>query len=122
MSSNRIEGKLVAARTAARKSTMGIKMGAVLVRGNRVIKSGFNCVGKYPRYIGGWSRHAEAMATLNVNAQGATVYVFREHAKDKTPLLAKPCFRCVEWLSWLGVKNVIYSQPEWPYWEEMELN
>ena len=119
---NRIDRFLNEARIQRTHSTLPIRVGAVLTRGSRVIKGACNSEGKPPRYLEGWTRHAEVRATLNINAEGATVYVYREHATLKAPLLAKPCNHCVEWLTWLGVKSVIYSIPEYPHYAEMGLD
>ena len=118
---NRTHKFLSKARTERANSVLPIRVGAVLVRGSRVIKGACNGGGKPPRYLQGWSRHAEVRATLNVNAEGATVYVYREHQLRRTPLLAKPCNQCVEWLTWLGVSKVIYSTPEYPHYKELVL-
>ena len=108
------------AKYASAKSTMKQKVGAALARGSRLTKTACNTPGK-PRLIGAWSRHAEVRATLNVNAENATVFVYREHALNKNPLLARPCSTCVEWLKFVGVKEVVYSTAEYPYFEVMIL-
>ena len=119
---NRIDRFLNEARMQRIRSTLPIKVGAVITRGSRVIKGACNSEGKPPRYLEGWTRHAEVRATLNINAEGGVVYVFREHALLKSPLLAKPCNHCIEWLTWLGVKSVIYSIPEYPHYAELDLD
>ena len=119
---NRIDRFLGYARDIRRTSTLPIRVGAVLARGSRVIKSAANDSGKPPRYIGSWTRHAEVRATLNVNSENATVYVYREHQQLRSPLLAKPCNHCVEWLTWLGVKEVVYSIPEYPHYAVLDLS
>ena len=119
---DRVSRMLEAARYIRRQSTLPIKVGAVLVRGSRIIKAACNDEGKPPRFVGSWTRHAEVRATLNVNSEDATVYVYREHAQLHSPLLAKPCNHCVEWLTWLGVKEVIYSTPEYPHYATLDLS
>lgn len=109
------------AKEIQRTSRMRQKVGAVVTRGSRAIKSACNAPGK-PRIIGAWSRHAEVRATLNINAEGTTVYVYRQHALNYTPLLAKPCSKCVDWLSYVGVKEVVYSTSEYPFYEVMLLD
>lgn len=117
---NRITKFLQIANKVRNESLMGIKVGAVVVKGSRAIKAACNATGK-PKFIGSWSRHAEVRATLNINVKDADVYVYREHGIEKSPLLAKPCNHCIEWLQFVGVKRVVYSISEYPYFEEMSL-
>jgi len=102
------------------KSLLPTKLGAVMARGNKVVNSSHNAEGTF-RFVGSWTRHAEVRATLNVNCSGTTMYVYREHALLQSPLLARPCASCIEWMKYVGVVNVIYSIPQYPYWEEMVL-
>lgn len=102
------------------ESLMNIKVGAIVVRGSRVIKVACNATGK-PKFIGSWSRHAEVRATLNINCKGTTVYCYREHGLNKQPLLAKPCNHCIEWLQFVGVRSVVYSIEEYPYFMEINI-
>ena len=103
------------ARTTALTSEMKQKLGAVLVKGRRIIKAECNTPGK-PKFIGSWSRHAEVRTTLNVNCMGGTVYIYREHGTLKSPLLARPCRHCIEWLQFVGIKEIVYTIPEYPYY------
>ena len=119
-SPNRVIKFFDIAKSERDKSPLPIKLGAVLAKGNRVIKSSYN-TGGYFRFVGSWTRHAEVRATLNVNCEGAVMYVYREHAKLQSPLLAKPCASCVEWMKYVGVSEVVYSIPQYPYWESMSL-
>lgn len=121
---NRTTRFLQLAADVRRQSTMHIKVGAVLVRGNRVVKLASNKEGSGRRirhtHLGLWSRHAEVRATINVDANGATVFVYREHASNATPLLAKPCVNCQEWLQYIGVVQAVYSIPEYPFFEVID--
>ena len=117
---NRNERILEIARIESRDSQLRVKLGAALVRGRRVIKLSTNSLGK-PRFVGSWTRHAEVNATINVDATGGVVYVAREHRLYRSPMLAKPCNHCVEWLQYVGVEKVVYTIPEYPYYEEMTL-
>jgi deoxycytidylate deaminase len=101
------------------ESNMKQRVGAALVRGNRIIGLASNKTGCSP--AGGWSRHAEIRACINRNAFGASVYVSRVHGHSGTPLLAKPCRVCQAWLTTIGVRRVYFSVAEPPYWEEMRL-
>ena len=117
---NRIERFFDTARQARLESEMPIKVGAVVVRGSRVIKTEYNTPGK-PKFLGSWSRHAEVRATLNINNVGAQIYIYREHGLYRSPMLARPCNHCQEWLKFVGIERAIYSIPEYPYFEVMEI-
>ena len=71
---------------------MGTKVGAVLACGARVINFACNLYRNHssidmPRSY--WSKHAEFRVTLNTDATGATVYVYREHGLTGMPAMAK---------------------------------
>ncbi len=117
---NRIERFFNEARSARLNSEMPIKVGAVVVRGSRVIKTGYNAPGK-PKFLGSWSRHAEVRATLNINNHGASIYIYREHGLYRSPMLARPCNHCQEWLKFVGIKEAIYTIQDYPYFEVMEI-
>lgn len=91
-------------------SPMKVKVGAALVKGGRVIKVASNMPGGSSKYqVSPWSRHAEVRATLNVDARGGTIYVYREHGITGAPMLAKPCKHCEGWLEYVGVKSIHYT-------------
>ena len=117
---NRTSRFLQLAREQALLSSMKPQVGAVLTRGSKVIKLGYNKEGK-PRFVGSWTRHAEVVATINTNAEDAVVYVYRQHGLLLSPLLSKPCTHCMEWLGYIGVTETIYSIPEYPYFESITL-
>lgn len=108
------------ADTARRNSPMRTKVGAVLVRGSRIIKTGYNTPGK-SKIIGAWSRHAEIQATINVNAEGSRLYIVRKSTCLSVPSIARPCKLCREWLQYINVNEVIYSIPDYPYYEIEEI-
>ena len=90
-------------------SPMKVKVGAVLVKGGRVIKVSSNMPGGSSKHLSQWSRHAEVRATLNVDARGGVIYVYRGHGITGEPMLAKPCNACQEWLDYVGVSRVYFS-------------
>lgn len=93
-------------------SPMKVKVGAVLVKGGRVIKVASNMPGGSAKHLAQWSRHAEVRATLNVDARGGTVYVYRAHGLTGVPMLAKPCSGCQEWLDYVGIARYYYTGQE----------
>lgn len=99
-----------AAREVRLTSDMKIKVGSALVRGNRILGLSANKRGTSP-VRSAWSRHAEVGATINRNAKGATVYVYREHGLTGEMLMAKTCLHCEEWLRYVGVRKVVYTTP-----------
>ena len=96
-----------AAREVRLESDLRTRVGAALARGPRIIGLASNRSGKSP--AGSWTRHAEVRVTLNKNAEGADVYVYREHGLNGKIMNAKPCAACAAWLRQLGVKRVYYT-------------
>lgn len=99
------------AQAAARKSTMKPQVGAVVVRGGRVLGVGFNSEGYSKRTPGAWSRHAEVQACLNVDVRGATVFVYRAHGLTGGPMLARPCLSCWEFMRQAQVRRAVWTAP-----------
>lgn len=98
-----------AARNARHNSDCTTKVGAVLERGGRILAVAYNNMGsrKLGNYV--YSRHAESNLLNNTDAYGATVYVYREHAQTRQPLLARPCTKCYSRLVEAGVKTIFYT-------------
>ena len=117
---NRISRLLQQANIVRSESTLPIKVGAVLVRGRRIIKEACNTDGSF-RFLPIWSRHAEVNATLNINATGTTIYIYRSHGTYYSPMLACPCNYCREWLHFVGVKEAIYTIPEYPFYQRIDI-
>lgn len=106
----------------AHKSTFKHQMGAVIVKGARVIAVGHNRINRYSRKVHQkWpgSLHAEQAAILKVLNQpnglstlvGAALYVSRTNA-DGGVMLAKPCKFCMETIKAVGISRVIYTTNE----------
>ena len=106
---SRYEDYMRLAAEARLLSPMRVKVGAVLVKGGRVIKVASNMPGGSCKHLSQWSRHAEVRVTLNVDARGGTVYVYRAHGLTGVPMLAKPCPNCNGWLNYVGVKQTKWS-------------
>lgn len=96
------------AAALSRQSDMSKQVGAVIVRGGRVLGVGFNRMGSCKHTPAAWSRHAETQAVLSAgsNVKGATVYVYRG---KHTPRLARPCDSCRTLLTTVGVRTMVYS-------------
>ena len=104
---------LALAKLASKKSDHHThKMGCVIVKGNKVLGTGFNLLKTHPKSPHSHkSIHAEFMAAMNAGftlMSGSTAYIFREH-KDGTWVTAKPCQYCWKFLRECGVKQIVYS-------------
>lgn len=86
-------------------------IGCTLVKGGRIIGTGFNILKTSPRSPNRFfSIHAEVKAILSAKTDitGATAYIFRQ-TKDGTMALARPCQSCFDFLISHGIKNIVYS-------------
>ncbi|KAI0698187.1 hypothetical protein C8T65DRAFT_660991 [Cerioporus squamosus] len=98
---------------AASKSPMCFTLGAIMVKGGKVISSGYNH--HRPHYDGaevrthghrkdgdrGWDARRR-----DPRANGADLYVARFTKNGMGS--AKPCWRCIEWCRWAGVKRIFH--------------
>lgn len=94
------------------------KVGAVIVKGGRVLSTGINSL-RYTKDNGrSWpSLHAEEQAILKLLKQpnggkhlvGSTIYVSRVK-KDGSVGLAKPCQKCQELIDAVGIRKIVYTE------------
>ena len=103
------------AKEEAEKSNHKRKVGAVIVRGDRVLSKAHNLLKTHPKFGSGWfSRlHAEGHAIYKavkkgIDLRGATIYVYRMNSFGDA--LAKPCSCCMGLIHKHGIKNVVYSE------------
>lgn len=101
------------AQKLSRKSCYHHRVGAVVVKKNKILGIGFNKPYKtHPRSTNAYKTiHAELDAILESSKEdliGADIYIFRE-GSGNTPRLAKPCTHCDLLLKEVGIKNVFYS-------------
>ena len=95
------------------------KHGAVVVKGGRVVGTGFNKFKNHPDVIPAelikfhCSRHAEEVAIKEAgdNAKGAILYVARVN-KQGIDRNSKPCNLCASLIKKSGIKKVIYTMEE----------
>lgn len=104
---------------AAGKSTFSrARVGAVIVKGGRLLSSGCNKT-RYSKHTARnqyESIHAEEAAIIRILTKpnglqllaGATLYVSRIK-KDGTTGLAKPCEPCQKLINSVGIRKVIYT-------------
>jgi deoxycytidylate deaminase len=116
------------AKNEAEKSEHKFRVGAVIFDGKRIISRGHNHANAWssklhPRFKK-WntSIHAEAMAILNARRRlkGKSIVVVRIN-RNGDYMLALPCEHCMSYLQYVGIKNIMYSINEEPYFEEVEL-
>lgn len=108
---------LSVARYLAKKSTARNQHGAVIVRGGRVLGTGFNRDRNNPLVVSpehikkGCSVHAEIAAIKDAggSVQGATIYVARV-SKQGFDRDSKPCERCAEALREAGIRKIVYTR------------
>lgn len=99
----------------ARQSVFKQQVGAVLVKGGRVISTGYNQLrytsSKTPRRHE-QSLHAEQACILraphNTDFKGSILFISRV-TKDGKHALAKPCPFCTALLKSLSIKKVVYT-------------
>ena len=95
----------------SKKSTHKFQMGAVIVRGNKVLARAYNVNKTHPHFgSGAFKRlHAEGHAIYKairqrVDLSGSTIYIYRKNSN-----LAKPCSCCMGLIHKYGIKEIVYS-------------
>jgi deoxycytidylate deaminase len=117
MLSNRERSYLSVARYCATKSTARNTHGAVVVKGGRVLGTGWNKNRNNPLFVSpehiksDCSYHAEEVAIREAgedNVKGAILYVARvnRHGNDRD---SKPCSKCATLIERVGIKRVIFT-------------
>lgn len=108
------------AERLAHKSIYKFRLGCVIVKGNRILGTGFNSTKTHPRSNDEFKTlHAETDALLSCNigaAKGAVAYVYRI-TKDGKPAMSKCCESCEKMLKDAGIKRIYYTKEEYPYWD-----
>ena len=114
------------AKKMANLSSGDYMLGAVVMKSGRVMGKGFN---KYNainamarRFFGHPTIHAEIAAMSNAphgSLNGASIWVYRTR-RDGSPGLSFPCARCQVALKKFGIRRVIYSIPDYPYYMEIK--
>ena len=108
---------LAVARYLAAKSSAKKKHGAVIVRGGRVLGTGFNKNKNHPNQISPEhirmhaSRHAEIEAIRDAgwNVRNAVLYVARVNNQgiDRD---SQPCLSCSAVINEVGIKKIVYTR------------
>ncbi len=116
MLSNKDSAYLSVARYFSQKSSAKNMHGAVVVKGGRVLGTGYNRSRNHPSIVSpehiktDCSIHAEesAIKDAKYDVKGAILYVARvnRHGQDRD---SKPCPRCLTLIKSSGIKRVIYT-------------
>jgi deoxycytidylate deaminase len=116
MLSKKDKSYISVARYFSTKSNAKKMHGAVIVKGGRVLGTGYNRNKNHPAIVSpehiktNCSVHAEesAIKDANYDVKGAILYVARtnRHGEDRD---SEPCPRCNVLIKQLGIKRVIYT-------------
>lgn len=117
MLSKRDRSYLSVARYCATKSIARNTHGAVVVKGGRVLGTGWNKNRNNPQIVSpehiksDCSYHAEEVAIREAgedNVKGAIIYVARvnRHGNDRD---SKPCSKCATLIEKVGIKRVVFT-------------
>ena len=115
--SNRDRSYLSVARYLANKSVARNTHGAVVVKGGRVLGTGWNKNRNHPAIVSpehiktDCSYHAEEVAIREAgedNVRGAIIYVARvnKNGQDRD---SKPCPKCASLIEQVGIKRVVFT-------------
>jgi len=117
MLSKKDSAYLNVARYFAQKSNARNTHGAVVVKGGRVLGTGWNKHRNHPAVVSpehiktDCSTHAERVAIREAgedNVKGAVIFVARvnRHGNDRD---SKPCPRCSDLIDRVGIKRVVFT-------------
>jgi deoxycytidylate deaminase len=109
------------ARNVSKHSDHQTKIGAVLVVKGTPIAVGFNKAKTHPDFP--FSIHAERDLIRTSGKsfiRGSVVYIYRETKEGLG--LARPCADCMKALTNFGVREIIYTTSEYPYFEVEKIN
>jgi deoxycytidylate deaminase len=122
MLSKKDKAYISVARYFAKKSQSRNTHGAVVVKGGRVLGTGFNKDRNHPRVVSpehiktDCSFHAEELAIRDAgeNLKGAVIYVARvnRHGNDRD---SQPCPKCQTLIKSVGIKKIIYTSEKGIY-------
>ena len=117
MLSNKDRSFLSFARYLATRSSARNTHGAVVVRGGRVLGTGWNKNRNHPKVVSpehiktNCSLHAEQVAIREAgeeNVRGGIIYVARV-SKSGSDRDSMPCSRCKDLITRVGIKRVVYT-------------
>ena len=103
----------IATKQAAKSSFERYKLGAVIVKGNRVLSTGYNEI-RYSSELRKSNIHAEEAAVLKLlkenrlnDLNGSTIYVSRIRANLSLGC-SRPCINCYNLIRSVGIDKMVY--------------
>lgn len=88
------------------------KIGAVVVRKNKILSFGHNVLRTHPKSLHKYKYiHAEFMAIINIDQKHFShgeIYIFRQNSQG-VPALSRPCSSCAELIRLSGIKKIYYT-------------
>jgi len=113
-SENQDKGIRIAKKTAKKSLFKQHRLGAVIVKGSRILSTGFN-QRRYTKELKQPTLHAEADAILKLlksnrleDLAGSTLYVSRFTAGGAVGC-SKPCEACQRLIESVGIRKVVYT-------------
>jgi len=104
----------IASKQAKKSTFQRHKLGAVIVKGNRVLSTGYNEI-RYSRHLQKSNIHAEESAIVKLlkenrlsDLNGSTIYVSRVCPSGRLAL-SKPCGSCRGLIQSVGISKVVYT-------------
>jgi deoxycytidylate deaminase len=118
--------QFLTAYNEAQKSDYQQRLGSVCCNKRKVLSTGYNQI----RYCGRGNKYAKFEETLHAErdclrkldkeiVKGKTLFILRVK-KNNDLALAKPCDQCMWMIRELGIREVIYTVPEYPYYERIK--
>lgn len=103
-------GGFYRANQEAWKSNSDFKVGAIIVKGGRILSTGYNRIEAHPEAYFGCSFHAEhdAIRKAKSEIQGAKMFVYRFGRKHGHIKTSKPCEFCQQEIAKAELSSVIY--------------
>lgn len=106
----------------AKKSDHKQKVGAVIFDKKRILSKGHNTCQKsvkklHPKFQRfRYSVHAEVDAIIKAkkDLKGTSILVIRLN-KNNQFKLSKPCANCMNYIEYVGIKKIFYSDSKYPY-------
>lgn len=115
---------LNAAKSVATLSDHRVKVGSVLVKGHKIIGSGYNSNSRTDKLQADLDKaefgmdavgklHSEADCLIpfikrHIDISGSTLYIYREKA-DGSLGICRPCNRCMRLIKMAGIKKICYT-------------
>jgi len=118
----KLRGFFPRARRESLKSSIRIKVGAVIANGGSVIAVGRNQKKSHP-LVSTFTLHAEASAIISrrynsSSLENATMWIYRE-TSNGIPAMARPCEDCLRLIIASGIRKVYYTASHPPYYHLM---